>query len=53
MNAQDLLRHSVNCYKCGKLVDERDCMPNTKEYGGNDDGGDLCPECQTQEKDNG
>ncbi len=32
--------HSVNCIKCGKLVDERECMP------GNDFEGDVCPSCQ-------
>jgi len=39
-------RHSVNCYKCGDLVDERDCVPNIKEHGGNDDGGEICLRCQ-------
>lgn len=38
-------RHSINCYRCGKLADERVCVPNTGEYGGNDDGGELCPTC--------
>lgn len=31
-------RHSVNCSKCSKLVDERDCMPL-------EEGGSLCQEC--------
>ena len=39
-------KHSVNCYYCGELVDERNCVPNTAEHGGNDDGGSICPECQ-------
>ena len=36
--------HSVNCYFCGNLVDERDCTPADDYNGG--DGGDICPECQ-------
>jgi hypothetical protein len=36
-------KHSVNCYFCGKLVDERDCVP-ADPYN-NNDGGDICPEC--------
>ncbi len=39
---------TVGCYNCGDIVDERDCMPNTSEYGGNDDGGSLCPQCYCQ-----
>ena len=36
-------RHSVNCYFCGELVDERDCV-NADDY--NDgDGGSICPKC--------
>ena len=31
-------RHSVNCSKCSKLVDERECMPL-------EEGGSLCKEC--------
>lgn len=37
--------HRVGCYFCWTLLDERDGMPNTKEYGGNDKGGVICPEC--------
>jgi len=37
-------KHSVNCYFCGTLVDERDCLP-ADEYNGND-GGDICKHCQ-------
>ena len=37
-------KHSVNCYFCGELVDERDCMP-ADSYNDND-GGDICPKCQ-------
>ena len=33
-------RHSVNCFVCGELVDERDCIP------GPEGEGDICPECQ-------
>ena len=32
--------HSVNCAKCGELVDERECVP------GPDGVGDICPKCQ-------
>ena len=32
-------RHSVNCFKCGELVDERECIP------GKDGEGDICPAC--------
>ena len=39
--------HSVNCYFCGELVDERDCVPADFYNGG--DGGSCCPEC-LQEK---
>jgi len=35
--------HSVNCYFCGELVDERECMP-ADEFNDND-GGDICPDC--------
>ena len=37
-------RHSVNCYFCGNLVDERDCLPADDYNGG--DGGSICAECQ-------
>lgn len=40
-------RHSVDCIRCGALVDERDTVPNTPEYGGDDTGGDICRECLT------
>lgn len=36
-------RHSVNCYYCGDLADERECEP-ADEYNGND-GGSVCPNC--------
>lgn len=39
-------KHSVDCYFCGELADERDCIP-ADEYNGND-GGDICPACQTK-----
>ena len=34
-------KHSINCYLCGDLVDERDCIP-ADPYNDND-GGELCP----------
>jgi hypothetical protein len=37
-------KHSVNCYFCNELVDERDCIP-ADNYN-NFDGGDICPKCQ-------
>lgn len=36
-------RHSVNCYFCGKLVDERECTP--ADDLNNNDGGDCCTAC--------
>jgi len=36
-------KHSVNCYFCGKLVDERECQ-SADNYN-NDDGGTICNEC--------
>ena len=36
-------KHSVNCYFCGELFDERECIP-ADEYNDND-GGDICPDC--------
>ena len=35
-------RHSVNCFVCNDLVDERDCIPGK---GGE---GDICPKCQKE-----
>ena len=36
-------KHSVNCYFCGKLFDEREGQ-NADDY--NDgDGGSICPDC--------
>jgi hypothetical protein len=43
MDARTLDRHSVNCYFCGELVDERECIP-ADEYN-NNDGGSICPLC--------
>jgi len=37
-------RHSVNCIKCGKLVDERDCITPA------DFEGSICEDCQKNEK---
>jgi hypothetical protein len=36
-------RHSVNCYFCGDMYDERDCLP-ADDYN-NNDGGSICPAC--------
>jgi len=36
-------RHSVNCYYCEELVDERECVP-ADPYNGND-GGSVCQPC--------
>ena len=41
MSWQD--KHSVNCYFCGNLFDERDGA-NADPYN-NNDGGSICPEC--------
>ena len=43
MDAKTIDRHSVNCYFCGDLVDERNCIP-ADEYN-NNDGGSICPAC--------
>ena len=40
--------HSINCYFCGELKDERECIP-ANEYNDND-GGDICTECQKTHK---
>ena len=42
----ETINHTINCYECGNLADERDCVPNTKEHNGNDGGGEICPNCQ-------
>ncbi len=36
-------KHSVNCYFCNELVDERDCYP-ADDFNDND-GGDICLDC--------
>ena len=38
-----VMKHSVNCYFCGTLFDEREGMP-ADELNGND-GGTACPKC--------
>jgi hypothetical protein len=48
MNEHDIDKHSVNCYFCNSLVDERECIPADRYN--NDDGGDICPTCQTKYK---
>ena len=44
MTDVDIDKHSVNCYFCGELVDERECTPaddlNEK------DGGSCCQKCR-------
>ena len=46
--------HSVNCYFCADLKDERECLP-ADDYNGND-GGSICEKCselkEPQEIDN-
>ncbi len=37
------LNHSVNCYFCGELFDEREGQRADEFNGG--DGGDICPKC--------
>jgi len=44
MNENTIDKHSVNCYFCNELVDERECLP-ADNYNDND-GGDICPVCQ-------
>jgi len=42
-------KHSVNCYFCNELVDERDCCP--ADLYNDDDGGEICLKC-IMEKEN-
>jgi len=42
-------RHGVNCYFCGILSDERECL-NADEFNGND-GGSICPLCLKEKTD--
>ncbi len=37
-------RHSVNCFICGELADERECCTGK---GGE---GSICPRCQTKDR---
>jgi len=37
---EEFLNHSVNCYYCGKLFDERDSVGETPN-----DGGSVCQDC--------
>lgn len=39
MDKKTIDKHSVNCFICGNLCDERECMP------GIDNEGSICPEC--------
>ena len=41
--------HSVNCYFCGRLFDERDGVDADTMNGG--DGGTACPECAKERGD--
>jgi hypothetical protein len=43
MDEETMGRHSVNCYFCGDLVDERQCQP-ADDYNG-EDGGSICQLC--------
>ena len=43
MNDKDIDKHSINCYFCNALVDERECV-QADDYNGND-GGEICPKC--------
>jgi len=36
-------KHSVNCYFCGKLFDEREGQD--ADSFNNNDGGSICPQC--------
>lgn len=44
MNDKEIDKHSVNCYYCGDLKDERECA-DAGDYNGND-GGSICRDCQ-------
>jgi len=48
MNKRTKDKHSINCYFCNVLADERECLPadNYNEW----DGGDICPKCQKDYK---
>ena len=41
MNQRTIERHSINCFECGELVDERECFPNPDK----DEGGEICQHC--------
>ena len=43
MNKQTMDKHSVGCYFCGILFDEREGQ-NADDYNGND-GWTICPDC--------
>ena len=44
MNEQATMKHSVNCYFCGALADERECLPADDFNDG--DGGTICGYCE-------
>ena len=41
-------KHSVNCYFCGELEDERNCR-NADDWN-NNDGGSICEDCQIEKE---
>ena len=44
-----LIKHSVNCYFCGVLFDERDGL-NADDFN-NNDGGTICQKCLSKKGD--
>lgn len=48
MNEQAIMKHSVNCYFCGALADERECLPADDFNDG--DGGTICGYCEQNYK---
>lgn len=44
MDEQTIDRHSVNCYFCCELMDEREGFP-ADQYN-HQDGGTICPKCK-------
>ena len=44
MNERAMTKHSVNCYFCGQLADERECLP--ADDFNNGDGGTICGYCE-------
>ena len=44
LKADWIVKHSVNCYFCGELFDERDGHP--ADTFNSNDGGEVCPDCE-------